>query len=121
MLLKKILFPLLFVALLAGAFEGIAHMAYFTAYGKAYSRASLDARARKAIEAAGDTPGGAVSQRDYLLDPYFGYVDKTPLPTGDGHTTINLARSYGFDTPGQLIADYPDMPKARPGWAKSLR
>lgn len=106
--LKKILFPLLFVALLAGAFEGIAHLAYFAAYRQAYSRAALDTRAHEAMAAAGDTSGGAAGQRDYLLDPYFGYVTKTSQPSGDGETTINLARSYGFDTPGQIIADYPD-------------
>ncbi|MHC1788023.1 hypothetical protein [Solidesulfovibrio sp.] len=107
-MLKRILVPLVLLLLLALFVEGVSYLAYFLVYRKPYSTATVAANARRIAGGTSDAPDNQGSQKDYLIDPYFGYVSLIPPSAGETQGTVNLARSFGFDTAGQIVPDYPD-------------
>lgn len=103
---KKNIFTIVLIVLVFVAVETLSYFAYYVVRKESFSQKSVKEKAGKIYTSSNGNESRQNSQKDYLIDPYFGYVAKMSIPTGQMQS-INLARSYGFDTSGQIVPDYP--------------
>lgn len=94
--------------MLLGFVESASYVSYHLIFRKPLSFSAISKQSHALIDKHKDRKNDPSSQGNYLVDPYFGYVIRTDAKTLPGSDTINSARTFGFDTAGQLIPDYPD-------------
>ncbi|MFU2207730.1 hypothetical protein [Solidesulfovibrio sp. C21] len=105
---KKFAYFVILASVLLGFVETVSYVSYLLVFRKPLSFSAIASQNNVVINSYLNEKNDPSSQRSYLIDPYFGYVSKTDQETEHGPNVINAARTFGFDTAGQLIPDYPD-------------